>query len=77
MVVCYRRTAYPLRADGAGGSARPARRNPFRQWSQLIPLIWHDDFRRRAVGGLLGIGDESTQVDTEAEDGHVDALFEM
>ena len=42
-----------------------------------IPLVWHHNFRRRIIGRLLGIGDESTPVDTETVDRHVDALFEM
>ena len=77
MVVCYWRAAHPLCADGTGGGARPARRSPSRQWGQRVPLVWHHDFRRRIVGRLLGFGDESTPIDTETEDGRVDALFEM
>ena len=77
MVVCYRRIAHPLRTDGTGGRARPVRRSPSRQWGQRILFVWHHDFRRRIVGRLRGIGDESTPVDTESEDRRVDALFEM
>jgi hypothetical protein len=77
MVVCYRRTAHPLRADGTGGRARSARRSPSRQWGQRVFLVWHHDFWRRIVGRVRGIGDESTPVDTESEDRRVDALFEM
>lgn len=66
MVVCDRCTAHALRAHGTGGRARSARRSPYRQWGQLIPLLWHDDFRRRALGWLPGIGDESTPVNTES-----------
>ena len=77
MVVCYRCTAHPFRADGPGRRARPARRSPFRQWGQRVFLIWYYDFRWRIVGRLRGIGDESTPVDTESEDRRVDALFEM
>jgi hypothetical protein len=77
MVVCYRRTAHPLRADGAGGRPGAARRSPSRQWGQRVPLVCHYDFWRRIVGGLLGIGDESTPIDRECEGRRVDALFEM
>jgi len=77
MVVCHRRTAHPFRADGTGGRARLARRNPSRQRGQRVPLVWHHDIRRRIVGRLLGIGDESTPIDTECEYRRVDALFEM
>ena len=77
MVVCYRRTAYPLRADGTGRCAGAARRSPSRQWGQRVPLVWHHDFWRRIVGGLLGIGDESTPIDREFEGRRGDALFEM
>ena len=77
MVVCYRRTSHPLRADGTGGRARPVRRSPSRQWGQRVFLVLYHDFWRRIVGRLRGIGDESTSVDTESEDRRVDALFEM
>jgi len=77
MVVCYRRTAHPLRADGTGGCAGAARRSPSGQRGWRVPLVWHHDCRRRIVGRMLGIGNESTPVDTESEDRRVDALFEM
>jgi hypothetical protein len=79
MVVCYWRIAHSLRADGTGGRARPARRSLSRQWGQRVPLVWHHNFRRRIVGRLHSIGDESTSIDidTESEDRRVDALFEM
>ena len=77
MVVCYRRTTHPLRADGTGGRTRPARRSPSRQWGQRVPLVCHHDFRRRTVGRMFGIGDESTPLDGESEDGRIDALLEM
>src|SRR6185295_13504922 len=77
MVVCYRRIAHSLCADGPGGCARPARRSLSRQWGQRVPLVWHHDFRWWLVGRLLGIGDESASINTESEDRRVDALFEM
>jgi hypothetical protein len=77
MVVCYRCTAHPFRADGSGGRARPARRSPFRQWGQCVLLVWHHNFWWRIVGRLRGIGDESTPIDTQFEYRRVDALFEM
>ena len=77
MVVCYWRITHSLRADGTGGRARPVRRNLSQQRGQRVPLIWHHNFRRRIIGRLLGIGDETTPIDTEFEDRRVDALFEM
>src|SRR5687767_1154925 len=77
MVVCYWCIAHALRADGAGGCTRPARRSFPRQWSQCVPLVRHHDFWWRVVGRVFGIGDESTPIDTESSDSSVDALFEM
>src|SRR5438105_12820332 len=77
MVVCYWRIAHSLCADGTGGCARPARRGLSRQRGQRVPLVWHYDCWWRLVGRLLGIGDESSSINTESEDRRSDALFEM
>ncbi len=77
MVVCDWRIAYSVGTDGAGRSARPARRGLAGQWGQRVPFVWHHDFRRRIVGGLFGISNESTEIDTESKERRIDALFAM
>jgi hypothetical protein len=59
VVVYDRGAAYSLCTDGTGWCARSFRRDtsPWR-----IPVVWYDDPRRRALGGLCRAGHESDSI---------------